>query len=154
MKCSDKSGITRVCSCDVWHVTTAVIQLQQITAAGSTRGNGTTAMVMTTIWLWPQWQLQRWQLQRWQLQWWQLRRWQERQCDDNTTARTDDNRGLQLQNNTHNDEGYRVCVRIRMLCSIGWPQRRDWCEPGPNAMKLQGTSTKYLSVGRTSIYQM
>ena len=35
-----------------------------------------------------------------------------------TTVRTDDDRGLQLQNNTHNDEGYRVCVRIRAPCSI------------------------------------
>ena len=48
-------------SCDVWHVTTAVIQLQQITAAGLTRGNGMMAMAMTTIWLRPQWQLRRWQ---------------------------------------------------------------------------------------------
>ena len=84
---------------------------------------------------------------------WQLRRWQERWYDDDTVARTDDDRGLQLQNNTHNDEGYRVCVRIHTLGLIRWPRRMDGCEPGPNVMGLQGTSTNYLSVGRTSIYQ-
>ena len=32
--------------------------------------------------------------------------------DDNTTVRTDSNRGQQLQDDTHDDEDYCVCVRI------------------------------------------
>ena len=33
---------------------------------------------------------------------------------DDKTVRMDSNRGQQLQDDTHNDEGYRICVRIRM----------------------------------------
>ena len=33
--------------------------------------------------------------------------------DDNTTVRMDSDRGQQLQDDMHNDEDYRVCVRIR-----------------------------------------
>ena len=56
-------------------------------------------------------------------------KWYDGDGDDNnlalapmaitTTARMDDDRGLQLQNNTHNDKGYRVCVRIHVPSSIG-----------------------------------
>ena len=34
--------------------------------------------------------------------------------DDGTTVRTDSDRDQQLQDDMHDDEGYRVCVRIRV----------------------------------------
>ena len=33
--------------------------------------------------------------------------------DDDTTVRTDSDRGQQLQDDMHDDKDYRVCVRIR-----------------------------------------
>ena len=78
-------------------------------SSGFNRGNGTTGKTMTMIWLWPQMAIMT---------------AREQQCDDDTTMRTGDDRGLQLQNNMHNDKGHRICVRIHTLGSIRWPRRR------------------------------